>query len=235
MLKLLLTFILSVPIWGFTQVKLSVKIINGKENTFHLDFTIYNNTDDKIIIPLDTLGFKTYMSEDHCTDFYQIMGYPDLGILPMIKDENGNFIESMLQNSGRLDSEGVLFYSKKAKKYNENKKIILRKWIKKNHFYDKNINWVKKNHYLFNHLLFLNPHQKISFTKSLNLYQINKSRDIPYYNFYPLNNNINYTMFFRICIDKNIYKYLTIEQKKKMKNYTLFNGKISSNNIKLLW
>lgn len=213
------------------QIKLSVQILGDNRNVLHLQFTISNETSSNIVLPIDTIGFKTYMSEDNCTDFNMIRNYPDLGIIPMVENNN-SLIESMYTNKGHITSISAnKFYLKNEKEYNKQQKIILEKWKKKLGLHKKTESWIKINHYLFNHLLFLKSHQKVSFSKELDLSKINDSPNVYGYNYYPLQENSNYEIFFKICIDEYIYQYLTKEQKDQCKNDIFFKGKIESNKI----
>jgi len=215
-----------------TYVSLSIEKLEKIENGVGLEITISNNSSETYVIPIDTVGFKTYFRDNPCTEFDLIRNYPDLGFVPMIMNNDNSFVDAMSADKGTLIKQHDIF-SKSDKKYKKEQKRILKSWKKKNQLNDKDIEWIKINHYLYTHLVTLQPQQKISYKTSINFHKINEQSDIYLYYFYPLETNTEYQMFLKLCTDESIYQYLTKEQQQRFKDYTFFTGELLSNAINL--
>lgn len=222
-------FILSV-IFTKSQIKLTINSIERNKN--FLTISIINNTSDTYILPIDTVGFKTYHQENKCNDFFMMRNYPDLGLIPMISDSKSNYIEAFIQNKGELISDNNP-YRKNDEKYKKRKEKIIKEWKEKNKINDKDNSWINVNHYVYNHLIILKPHQKITFKKKFDYTELNESKEIYSYDYYPLEKGIKYDMFLKICIDESVYQYLTKKQVQKFKNYIFFKGVIESNKLSI--
>lgn len=212
---------------------MTIEMTNISFNEKLLKVTLFNkNSENPYLIPIDTVGFKTYFSDNQCTEFDLIRNYPDLGLTPMIMNDDNSFVDSMLRDKGMLIKRYNIF-SKSEKKYKKEQKRILKSWKKMNQLNDKDIEWIKINHYLYTHLITLQPQQKISYKTSINFHKINEQSDIYFYYFYPLKINTEYQMFLKICIDESIYQYLTKEQQQRFKDYTFFTGELLSSIMNL--
>lgn len=228
-MKLLLISILTgIGICLQAQIKLSINIENSDSGKI-INFSIINTASNTYVLPLDTIGFKTYHSENKCTDLLMVRNYPDLGLIPIISDDD-NVLEGFIEDKG-IPRQGNNLYKKKDEIYQKKRKSVIDKWRVKYRIKNKDDNWINKNRYLFNHLLILKPNQKISFNKKFDHMKINEYPDIYYYDYYPLKENDSYEIFFKICIDESIYQFLTKEQKEQLKDYIFFKGKIESNKI----
>lgn len=230
-MKKLLILLLLGSMYLNAQIKMVVKIIN-KYDGKRLNISIVNSSSDTYVIPIDTIGYKTYHSENKCTNFDMIRNYPDLGIIPMITRNNNNYIESLLENRGMLLSDKNL-YRNSDEKYKRERKYIINQWGKQNRIKGKGYKWLNINYYLYNHLIILKPHQEITFEKKFDHKKINEYPEIYFYDYYPLEKGIIYDIFLKICVDESIYEYLTQKQKDNFKNYYFFKGELVSNTTKL--
>ena len=184
------------------------------------------------VFPVDTLGFKTYFIENSCTEFDFLRGYPDLGLIPMIEGNN-SFVESKLGDKGTLISRKNI-YIRSEKKYKKEQEKAIKSWKVLNHFYDKDDNWVKINYYIYKHLVTLKPQEKFSYRAKINFNKINEQSDLYTYYYYPLEKELKYQFFLKICVDKFIYEYLSEKQKQCFRDFIFYTGELQSNSIGLI-
>lgn len=105
------------------------------------------------------------------------------------------------------------------------KKIKL--WGKINNI--QNYNDALINYNLMNNLIYVEPHEKISFNIKVDLYNIT-NQELIFYN-YILKKTENYNLYLSLCDFSNFDKYLTSSQKKKLCKYKFFYSKLESNKI----
>ncbi|MDQ1857414.1 hypothetical protein [Chryseobacterium sp. WLY505] len=219
-----------------SQIKVHVNIIENtayeinNEKRFKLLIKISNDSNHKYILPLDITGFKNYMSEEPCSDFNLIDSYPDLGFLPLFRNEN-TYIEGSGINYPHLANNKMALkkYQSEIAKYKRSKSAKLHKWIKNNKLNKVSKEWAEINQYLLANLILLNPKQEYSFEIYFNPLKYNYSELYKSSYSYPIETNKIYQFWLRICINNSIYQYLTKNQKDRFKNYIFFSGKIDSN------
>ncbi|MCQ4142713.1 hypothetical protein [Chryseobacterium sp. EO14] len=230
MKKYLILFNLLIINLAFAQV--SFKILNLKtidHNKYLLKICIINESDKKLAIPLDKVWFKGYFSPDICPKFEDIE-YPYLAPTILIKNERQEYVEAKSTNLGYIDDKHIKTDNNFSSKESEKRKLI-NNWMKK-----ENINNYSKamtNLYIINNIVLLQPKQNFSYEIQLDISEIKYSRFSALHDEYPLEANNNYHLSLAICVDKDIYGYLTSAQIKKLKKYNLFTGKIESNEIEV--
>lgn len=121
--------------------------------------------------------------------------------------------------------------SKRIKKEELKEKERILKWKKQNKF-TSDIDAIR-NLYISENLILLEPKQKINIEMEMDIYNIRRGNTY-FYNYYVLTNGKKYNLSVNVCVDKNIYNYLTEEQKKSLKKYKLFTGNLESNNLSYL-
>ncbi|SDQ50389.1 hypothetical protein SAMN05421664_1839 [Chryseobacterium soldanellicola] len=235
--NLLIIFIFMFHIFN-SQIKININVVENthyeirNEKRYKLLIKITNESTQKYILPIDITGFKNYMSEEPCSNFNLIDFYPDLGFLPMFKNEI-TYIEGSGINYPHLvnNKRELKKYQNKINRYKKNKSIKLNKWIKDNKLNKVSKEWAEINQYLLSNLLTLNSEQSFSFEIYFNPLQYNYVKLYGSSYSYPIESNKTYQFSLQLCIEKNIYQYLTEDQKDKFKDYKFFNGKIMSNEI----
>lgn len=193
---------------------------------------LYNESNENIIIPIDTTSLQPYYSDNYNIIQHEwIDQYPFFGLTINIYD---NFEQKNVETY--LHSELDLSDFKKIKIKNDSIKkefnVKIEKWGKKNNVPKSD---VKINYYIMNNLLLLKPQEKIVFHVLFNLKNIT-NRDVgPLQGFYVLDNEKENIGYLSISIDKEAYiKYLTKSQRQKLNRYKLFTGSIKSNKINIL-
>ena len=214
----------------FSQIKMELKIISEKKAShrviYVLQIDLINESKNNYIVPIDTTDYKIYMSGDKCDDIYRYTDLSDLGMIPMIKDGNDSFMEG-LTGAPYFDTEGldslIINNKERAEQHREKIKIWKKNHNIKGEYKNADINW-----YLYNQLKTLESGKRISFVKEFSSFWRTSATAFYYY---WLQENVDYPMFLKICVDKKIYKYLTQKQKEEFKGYKFFSGKIQSNQI----
>ena len=217
----------------FGQFKAQIKInwqLDSQKKIANI--TLYNESNENIIIPIDTTSLQPYYSDNYNIIQHEwIDQYPFFGLTINIYD---NFEQKNVETY--LHSEIDLSEFEKIKIKNDSIKkefnIKIEKWGKKNNVPKSD---VKINYYIMNNLLLLKPQEKIVFHVPFNLKNIT-NRDVgPLQGFYVLDNEKENIGYLSISIDKEAYiKYLTKSQRKKLNRYKLFTGSIKSNKINIL-
>lgn len=213
----------------YAQINMELKIIDENKTSYGNGYTIQivliNESKNTYIIPIDTTGYKIYMEGSRCDSFYRYEDFPDLGMSPMIKSDNG-FMEVFagMPSFDMKDIDSIAISRKEREKLHREK---IRIW-KKNHkikgeYKNADINW-----YLYNQLKILESGKKITFIKRFS--SVWWVSSVSFY-YYWLQENIDYPMYLEICIDEKIYDYLTPKQREEYKGYKFFSGKIQSNEI----
>lgn len=217
----------------YSQLAMSIEVLEKNEKIISFKINIINDSSQNYVLPIDTAGFKTYMSGNACSEFLFIRNFPDLGFVPMIRYKN-SYIESISGHT-EVSPNYLKPFLESEKQYKMKQGKVLKNWKKSFHLYNKNENWVRTNEYLYNHLQIIKSKEMISFIKTIDIDKINYKNDLYLYNFYPLEKNTKYNFFIKICIDRSIFNFLTEEQKEKFKNSTFFDGELKSNEIEFLY
>ncbi|MFS4430656.1 hypothetical protein [Chryseobacterium sp. S90] len=217
----------------FGQFKAQIKInwqLDSQKKIANI--TLYNESNENIIIPIDTTSLQPYYSDNYNIIQHEwIDQYPFFGLTINIYDncEQKN-VETYLHSEIDLSEFEKIKIKNDSIKKEFNVKI--EKWGKKNNVPKSD---VKINYYIMNNLLLLKPQEKIVFHVPFNLKNIT-NRDVgPLQGFYVLDNEKENIGYLSISIDKEAYiKYLTKSQRKKLNRYKLFTGSIKSNKINIL-
>ncbi len=211
------------------QIKISWQLDSQKKVA---NITLYNDSNENIIIPLDTTSLQPYYSDNYNIIKQEwIDQYPFFGLTINIYD---NFEQKNVETY--LHSEIDISDLKKIKIKNDSiiKEFNLKmeKWRKKNNVREAD---VKINYYIMNNLLRLKPYEKLVFHVPFNLKNITNRDAGPLQGFYVLDNEKENIGYLSISIDKETYiKYLTKSQRQMLNKYKLFTGSIKSNKIKIL-
>lgn len=212
------------------QINMELKIIDEKKTSYGSSYTLQivliNESKYNYIIPIDTTGYKIYTLNDRCDNFYRYGDFPDLGIIPMIKNDNDNFMEGIsgMPSFDMKDLDSIIINRKEKERIHKEE---IKNWKKKYHikgeYKNADINW-----YLYNQLKILVPGKKFTLIKNFSsMWWLSPTS----FYYYWLKENIDYPMFLEICIEEKIYDYLTPKQKEEFKGYKFFSGKIQSNEI----
>jgi len=206
------------------QIDLKIKLLNEKKSV--MEITISNNTNDYYIVPFDQKGFKAYHSDEVCSNLNNL-DYPYSFFAPtlILKDSIDNNIEESSIRSYHLDVLNNRNSQKLKKIEQENKNRIL-KWKEKNNFSSKED--AIRNLYLYENLIMLKPREVLNIKIELDVYNLRRGNTY-FYDYYILTNNKKYNLSINLCVDKDIYKYLTGKQGKRFERYKLFSGQIESN------
>jgi hypothetical protein len=230
MRKYLILFNIIIINLVFGQV--SFKILNLKNidhNKYLLRIDITNETNKKLAIPLDTTWFRGYFSSEICPKFEEIE-YPYLAPTVLIMDKNQQYIEAHSANLGYIDEKYIKLDNKFSSKKNK-KQILIDNWMKRENISD--YSKAVTNLYLMNNIILMQPKQNFSYEIQLDISEIKYSKISALHDEYPLKIDEKYNLSLAICIDKQVYNYLTPSQIKKLKKYDLFTGKIESNKFEI--
>jgi hypothetical protein len=227
-LKIYFTLLLLIVTNNFySQLNISWKLDSKKENA---DIVIYNNSNENIAVALDTLSLQGYFNDNHIISKENwTKNYPFLALTLNIYDGNKNKLITNTSNPHYDLSEFQKVKDKRdslEKEYNS----IIKKWKVKNKIKKDRIAQI--NYYLVKNLLLIKPKDSIKFSVIFNLRNITNTEN-NLLDSYILENDNKYSSFLTINVDKSIEKYLTKEQKQKLKNYVFFTGRIESNKIEL--
>ncbi|GAA5087002.1 hypothetical protein GCM10023210_09480 [Chryseobacterium ginsengisoli] len=191
-----------------------------------LEITLSNNSDKEITLPLDTLSYAIPYT-DKIDQYYNkpenIISNPDvfnaLGIHPIIY-QNNQFKEQELADYPFYEEEQ---WVEKAK-IEEIRLEKINNWKKSRKIENQlfaNYNW-----YILNNMITIQPHQEIKYKIHFNPFS-KMLHSLGYQEFYyRLKPKATYEVTFKIILNKNLYQFLTEEDKRKYPN--LFTGVISS-------
>lgn len=215
---LILTFFFS-SIFG--QLRLELKLVNSVAN-----LTIYNDSKENYILPVDLLHFRPY--EADCNNFSeQEAEFPGFGLMVNIIEEDNKKEDYAVGYSKIPENFDPLRDKVNIQRSGFKKKIL--KWAGKHKIKDYDLALI--NYTIMNNLIFLKAKEKISFNIKLDLYNIT-AQELIFYN-YILEKSENYKLYVSLCEFKGIDKYLTFAQKEKLKKYKLFTDQLESNLIEL--
>lgn len=195
------------------------------------NISIKNEGLNFVIIPLNTSSLQAYYLENCIIneaefDKSQLYFSPSLIVN---NDSDKRQVESF-SSTPSIDISKFDSLKSKLDSINETYNNKIYKWKKRNKI--ENINYAQLNFYLINHLLTLKPSEEIIFSLPFNLINIS-ARDNGVYDSYILEHNKKHSASLSLCVDKNIYRYLTGKQKSKLKGAILFSGTIESNKISI--
>lgn len=198
-----------------------------------LEITLSNTSDKTLLLPLDTLSYALPFSEN-TKDFYRRGDYrsdPDVFNSLAVHGflyQNKEFIEGQLDGEGFLD----IFPSQEQleRKVLEDRRIAeLDEW-KNNFNFSEDLKTVY-NWYLVKSMILIPAKSAIKYKIYFNPFRKNLKL-FGYHEFYwKIDPTKAYDVNFKIILNKNLYKMLTKQDKKKYKN--LFVGVISSNTLTL--
>lgn len=201
------------------KIELNIDHLNKKAKV-----VLLNETNNNLVIPLDTLTLSPYF-DDICLEMKNyIHGSPYLGL--NIKLKNEDTISDFLGGAGKIDDLSVVNIIATEKKKYERK---IRLWQKKNNI--KSFEEAKINYYVFNNLIYLKPGEKIERTFYFDLHNITNGKYMYYY--YRVEDDKKYNASLTFNINECVYKYLTQKQKQSLNKYNLFTGEVESNKIEL--
>lgn len=223
MKNLIIFFFLSYGICK-SQVKITLSYSKSDENA---KVSIYNDSNEDIIMPLDMKSFKPY-HENQCSIADYEFPYPIFGITLLVENNNEKLLGN-IRNIEIPDDDSFNNIKEERRKINSKYLNSIKKWGDKNKII--NLDSAKINYYLYKNLVIIKSKQQITFSSVINFDNITNQKYIYYY--YPIDWTKKNELSVSICIDSNIYNVLTEKQKQKLKKYTFFTGKLESNKIKL--
>lgn len=223
---LILFFVLILSGEYYSQVSIMWELDSKKENAV---IVIYNNSNQKVAIPIDTSSLQAYFSDANIIkETNWTKGYPFLAPILNIYDyDTQNRIETNSSSPYFDISEFEKLKMEKdsiQKEYNS----TIEKW--KSKYKIQKDYMVQMNNYLFNNLIYLKRKEKIKFSVVFNLRNITNRED-GLHDSYIIEKNKKYSAFLSLQIDKSMYSILTSLQQKKLKKYKFFTGKLESNKI----
>jgi hypothetical protein len=193
------------------------------------NINIKNEGTDIILMPLNKSSLQAY-SSDNCImngatfDKFQFYFSPTV----IVNNDSDKIQVETFSSTPYIDISKFDRLKSKSDSINERYNDKIYKGKKKNEI--DSLNDAQVNFYLINHLLTLKPKEEISISLPFNLINISV-KDNGIYDSYVLDQNKIYSAYLSICVDKNIYKYLTKKQKNRFKNITFFSGTLESNKI----
>lgn len=204
-------------------------IIKSQVETYRLNLKIevINLTNDYYLLPFDVRGFKGFYDSEYC-GVYNDKDYPYKFFAPTVmlkKEGEEDYIypgSSRGHYNGEGSEKGIKELEKKAnRELNEITKL-------KNKYSFKSYEDALKNYYITKNILLLKPHEKYSYEISLDLGTITRTNTSVLYDYYFLEFS-KYNLSLDLCITKDAYDWLSVEQKEKLKKYKFFVGTIKSN------
>lgn len=231
MKKILLFTISLIYTVSSAQINIDIHFLDRKK-PLKMMVTIINQTNEYYAVPFDKKGFKGYNNEELCSNL-NTLDYSHRFFAPALifKDpQNDSIMESLIGNYhvNRLNDKNT----KRIKDEELKEKERILKWKKQNNFASDTD--AVRNLYVSENLVLLKPHQKLNIEMEIDVYNIRRGNTY-FYNYYVLTNGKKYNLYVNVCADKNIYNYLTEEQKKSLQKYKLFTGNIKSNSLSYLY
>jgi len=211
----------------YSQVYINWKLDSKGENA---EITIFNNSNEDIAIPIDTLSFQAYFNDTHkITKENWNKNYPFFALTLNVYDYNQNRLKANT-DMPYLDSSEFIKTKNKIDSIQNKYTSIIKEWKINNNITNDNIAQI--NYYLLKNLILIKSKDKVKFSVIFNLRNIsNKENGL--YDSYIIEKDKKYSALLKLNIDKRTYNYLTREQKQKLKNYNLFTGRIESNKIEI--
>jgi len=208
-----------------------VKDIELQHKGHIFEISLLNNSEKSISLPLDTLSYalpytediwRYYNGEDFRTapDLFNV-----LGVHPFLFQRN-KFIEKEFDMPYHLN----IIPPPDAKEKNQSKTdrlTVIKQWKEKNKL-SSDLHAVY-NWYLLNNMVTIDPKATIKYKIYFNPF-LKRQNVFDYHEFYwQLDAKIPYKANFKIILNKNLYKFLTKEDKLKYPN--LFSGVVSSETL----
>lgn len=208
----------------YSQVKLDFKL---DFNSNIADIVITNNTSENYVIPLEKKYLRPY--EPLCDNYQEYEdNFPSLGLMLMIENLSDNNLLTYYVND-YVDPNKFDSISKEYQKQKINYDNLINQWKASNKI--SKINNAKINYSIMNSLIFIKPHETISYKVKVDINNITNQKFKFYsYSYNPLQ---SYKYYLQYCSPAEMYKYLTKIQKKQIKDqgYKLFYGTLKSNII----
>lgn len=190
--------------------------------------TIKNNSTKNYALPVELTNLKAYYENDIVCEYFNSYHAPLHGLSFSLKltDSKTKQVLEPQRTHVNIDFDTLQNY------LTENKQCFSLDQEKQNWQLTHKIKDKAKadlNYYIFNNLILLRPNQNMSYRILIDLDNI--SSEIYFVDKYDVKPNTKY--FFQLYTEINdcIYDVLTPVQKKELKDYTLFTGKIESNII----
>ncbi|UEQ76949.1 hypothetical protein [Chryseobacterium arthrosphaerae] len=227
MKKILLFIAFFICTTSLAQININIHFLDEKK-PLRMMITITNQTNKYYALPFDKKGFKGYNIEELCSNL-NTLDYPHrfFAAALIFKDaQNKDTIESLIGNyhTNRLSDKNA----KRIKREGLKEKERILKWKDENNLTSDTD--AARNLYINENLLLLGPKEKLNIEMEMDIYNIRRG-DIYFYNYYVLTNGKTYNLSVKLCAEKDLYNYLTERQKRKLKKYIFFSGKIESNTI----
>lgn len=211
-----------------------VKSMESQYKGHIFEISLINNTKKTISLPLDTLSYalpytediwRYYKGEDFRTD-------PDLfnvlGVHPFLFQKN-KFIDKEFDMPYHLN----IILPPDAMEKNQSKTdrlTVIKQWKEKNKL--PNDLYAVYNWYLLNNMVTINPKATIKYRIYFNPF-LKRQNVFDYHEFYTqLDAEIPYEANFKIILNKNLYKFLTKED--KLMYPDLFTGVVTSETLDIL-
>jgi len=205
----------------FSQLKLEIKFLNSIAT-----ITIHNDSQENYILPIDKLHLRPY--ETDCNSFSdQELEFPGMALMVNIETLENKKEDYTVGYYQTIDKSDSLIKKVNMKRSHFQEKI--KEWGAKNNI--KSYDFALINYNLIHNMLYIKSNEKISFKIKFDLYNIT-NQELIFYN-YVLDNSTNYKVYLSFCGFNDYEKYLTNTQKKKLKKYNFFTGKLESNKIEL--
>ncbi len=227
MKKIIVLTIFFIHVLSFGQIDL--KIVSLPENfpsTGEMTVIITNMTDNHYVFPLEK-GFKGYYSNEICTNINSFDHlYNFFSFTVLLEDKITSEPATLLTRNYDTGDDEELIKKSKQEDYKARKEII--NWKKENGI--KTDIDARINRQIMNHLIFLEPKEKMILKINLDIFDIRRGKSF-FYDSYLLEDKKQYDLKLQLCVDRNIHNSLTDQQKQKLSKYIFFDGQIISNSI----
>lgn len=216
----------------YSQITYSIAIKKKiSNNSFIIKLVINNLSDENYIIPIDTSGFKALYQDERCGMIN--LEYPYKYFSPNIllkQTNNGKTLEAYSKTYD-IPEKSISKIEKHFDSIKQREVDLIKNWALKEKL--NNIDMAERNYYIFKNLIVLKAKDTFSTEILLDIFNIKRSESSLNYDSYATIPNMNYSINSEICIDRNIYRYFTKNQKKKLRGYKMFSGLLVSNSIQL--
>lgn len=202
------------------QLRLEIKSIGSVT-----EVTIINTSNDYYALPIDKVHLRPY--ERNCNTFSDYESeFPAFGLMANLVDSFNKQTDYVI---GYKSFDDINSVKKNIDRKRERLKKKIIKWGDENKIKDYNTAFI--NYFLVQNLVYMKPHEKVTFKIKTDLYNIT-NQELIFYS-YNIKNIENYNFYLSLCEYTNLDKYLTTSQKEKLKKYKLFTGSLESNKIQL--
>lgn len=192
---------------------------------------IYNQSNKKIALPLDTTSFQAYYKDNYVISRSEWnKDYPFYSFTINACDASTNKRIETHSSAPYIDLSDFEKQRSNIESANEDYNSKISFW-KKNNNLTSDLS-AEINYYLLHNLMFLQPKETKIFHVPYNLKNIT-NKDNTVHDSYLLEEDKNYNLFLSLQVKNDIYNYLTPHQKQKLKKYKLFTGSLESNKIEI--